>query len=107
MRKEFKFFLFVFALSLPFWWGMNIFGAKLENFLFSYEMNKNNQIFAAQMYSEDLIRNLRPTRISNAENLEITARSAISFLVKRIWKTENWRNFHGKRFVIYFTYRIK
>lgn len=72
-----KFFLASFILSLPLWWGINVFAGKLENFLFLQEISKNPQILTAQLSSKIT----EPVRIQNQENLDIQAKSAISVLI--------------------------
>jgi len=78
MSKNFKIFLVVLILSLPFWWGINIFEEKLENFFYWHELNKNTQIFNAQIILEEKLKELRPIRHKNVEDLEIGATSIIS-----------------------------
>ena len=82
MSKNLKFFLIVFVLSLPFWWGTNILGKKLENFFYWREIAKNPQILAARLNQEILeakLESLKPIRNQKGvEDLKIEARSAIS-----------------------------
>ncbi len=72
-----KIFLISLIISLPFWWGINVFAGKLENFLFLQEISKNPQILTAQLSSKIT----EPVRIQNQDNLDIQAKSAISVLI--------------------------
>ncbi|MCK4520408.1 D-alanyl-D-alanine carboxypeptidase [Candidatus Parcubacteria bacterium] len=79
-----KIFFIVFIISLPFWYGINILAENLEN-VFFFEITKNNpELFTAQVYQPD---QLFPKKINNSlaetesENLEISAKSAISVWV--------------------------
>ena len=81
MTKNFKIFLIVFILSLPFWWGINSLGENLKNFFFWQEMAQNPRLLAAQAnqlaFAQNL-RDLKPLRDKKMENLEVKAKSAIS-----------------------------
>lgn len=70
MTKGFRFFLIVFILSLPFFWGVNILEKNLGNFFYWQEM-------PAQ--TSQLV--LKLSRAKNISGLEIEAKSAISVLV--------------------------
>ncbi len=72
-----KIFLISLIISLPFWWGINVFAGKLENFLFLQEISKNPQILTAQLSSKIT----EPVRIQNQDNLDIQSKSAISVLI--------------------------
>ena len=78
MSRNLKFFLIVFVLSLPFWWGVNVLGEKLENFFYWREISQNTQIFTAQTNLEEKLNKLKPIRHRNVEDLEIRATSVIS-----------------------------
>jgi len=78
MSRNLKFFLIVFVLSLPFWWGVNVLGEKLENFFYWREISQNTQIFTAQTNLEEKLNKLKPIRHRNVEDLEIQATSVIS-----------------------------
>ena len=78
MSRNLKFFLIVFVLSLPFWWGVNVLGEKLENFFYWREISQNTQIFTAQIILEEKLNKLKPIRHRNVEDLEIQATSVIS-----------------------------
>jgi len=75
-------FLISFLVSLPFWWGTNVLGEKLENFFFWQEISQNPQIFTAQVNLEKTLESLKPFRTGEVENLEIEAKSAVSVLIK-------------------------
>ncbi|MFC1663929.1 D-alanyl-D-alanine carboxypeptidase family protein [Patescibacteria group bacterium] len=81
MNKGLKFFLIAFLVSLPFWWGANILEENLKDFLFWQEISRNPQILAAkanQQILEQELKNLKPIRNWQVENIEIEAESAIS-----------------------------
>ncbi len=80
-KKNLKYFFIIFILSLPFWWGINIFQEKLENFLFWEEMADNSKLLMSQMIQEEKLAKLKPIRNRQVEDLEIEAKSAISVLV--------------------------
>lgn len=81
MTPRLKIFLFAFFLSLPFWWGSNVFEKNLSIFFFWQSINQKSQIFAAQIAMEEKVRNLKPVLNKNSENLEINAKSAISLYI--------------------------
>lgn len=66
MGKNFRFFLIIFLLSLPFWWGVNILEENLENFFYWQEMTA----LTSQLVFEQ--------RIRVVSDLEIEAKSALS-----------------------------
>lgn len=76
-----KYFFISFILSLPFWWGVNVFQEKLEGFLFWKGMADNPQLLMAQIIQEENLETLKPIRNWQVEDLEITAKSAISVFV--------------------------
>ena len=78
MSRNLKFFLIVLVLSLPFWWGVNVLGEKLENFFYWREISQNTQIFTAQTNLGEKLNKLKPIRHRNVEDLEIRATSVIS-----------------------------
>lgn len=77
-----KIFLISFILSLPFWWGVNVLGKNLEDFLFWQEIANNPQILTAQIAQDLEFEKLKPIRNWQIPNLEVDANSAISVLVK-------------------------
>lgn len=78
MTPRLKFFLSAFFLSLPFWWGTNVFEKNLGNFFFWQNISKNTSVFAAQIAMEEKVRNLKPVLYKDAKNLEIKAKAAFS-----------------------------
>lgn len=81
-KIKLKIFLISIVLSLPFWWGMNVLGKNLEDFLFQQEMVKNSQILTAdinQKILENKIERLKFERLQteNLKDLEIEARAVI------------------------------
>ncbi len=82
MTSRIKFFLIALLLSLPFWWGANVFAEKLGIFFFGQEINQNSQIFTAQLNLEKKLESLKPIHNQEIKNLELNAKSAISVLIK-------------------------
>jgi len=83
MNSKIKIFLIVFALSLPIFWGINIFEENLKDFFYWREIAENPQFLAAQanqLILEQRLRDLEPFRNRNIPDLEIKAESAISVL---------------------------
>lgn len=81
MKSQLKFLLSAFLISLPFWWGMNVFAGNLENFLFWNSVNGNPEILAAQLTVQTQLKNLKPVRQKGAEDFEVKAEAAISLFV--------------------------
>lgn len=75
MTKGLKYFLIAFLISIPFSFGINLFGKNLEDFFFWREIVRNPQLFTAQINIGALKKN------SSAPSLEIQAKSAISVLI--------------------------
>jgi len=69
MSKNFRLFLIVFFLSLPFWWVMNVFQKNLEDYLLSRLMEKNPPSFFIAQISQYYPKQQKP---------QILAESAIS-----------------------------
>jgi len=63
-------------LSLPFWWGVNVFASKTESLFFDY-ISQNQKAFRASAVLG--IENIK--RTENPYNLEIKAKAAGSFLI--------------------------
>ena len=72
MSRNIKFFFVAFLISLPFWWGVNVFGKNLEDFLFFsfYYQPPPPQVFLAQVSQQFL-------QTPEKEVPEIEAKSAI------------------------------
>jgi D-alanyl-D-alanine carboxypeptidase len=87
MTKRLKIFLFTFLISIPFWWGMNIFEANLKEVFFWNEIAKYPQIYSAQVGS---VIKKTPELIESpgAEIPEIKAESAISVWVASDFKKQ-------------------
>lgn len=85
MTKNLKVFLIAVFLSMPFWWGTNIFQNSLEGFLYQREITTNPRILAAlaqEQQLEENLENIKPLRDrKNYEDLEIGVRAAVSLLV--------------------------
>jgi len=80
MTHNLRVFLATFILSLPFWWGINLLEGNLNDFFFWHKMSQNPEIFTAQINLENKLRSLKPIEDRSAENLEIGAEAAISYL---------------------------
>ncbi len=84
MNKPLKFFLISFIISSPLWWGINVLGQKSQSFFFWHEMATNPQILAAQVGQDQLVQQLRqakPFRNPDIEDLELSAKSVLSIRV--------------------------
>jgi len=77
-HKNIKFFLIGFVFSLPLFWGTNVFQKNLEDFLFWGKISDNPQLLTAQIIQEDKLEQLKPIRNWQIDNLEISAKSAVS-----------------------------
>lgn len=75
-------FLISFILSLPFWWGVNVFQIKLEDFLFWQKMSAEPEILTTQLTAQFNLESLKPIRKREIPDLELKAKSGISVLVK-------------------------
>tara|TARA_Y100000310_G_scaffold229155_1_gene231501 strand:+ start:1175 stop:2146 length:972 start_codon:yes stop_codon:yes gene_type:complete len=82
MTKNTKIFLAAFAVSLPFWWGVNILNLQLEEFFLYNQLAKNPQMFTAQAKLLRQVQKIRPVLKSNSESLSLNARAATSVLVR-------------------------
>lgn len=78
MSRNIKFFFAAFLISLPFWWGVNVFEKNLENFLFFsfYYQPPPPQVFLAQVSQQFF-------QSSEKEIPEIEAKSAISVKINK------------------------
>jgi hypothetical protein len=88
---KFKIFLIVFILSLPLLWGISIFQKNLEDFLFWQEMANNQKVLSALAKQETLeqeLRELKPIRNHQIDNLQLEAKSAISVLINPVIDSE-------------------
>lgn len=81
MTSRIKFFLIVFILSLPFWWGMNLLEKDLNEIFFWQEISQNPQILIAQINLQNELQSLKPIRDREVEDLKIEAKSAFSVLL--------------------------
>ena len=80
LRK--KILVSILILTLFCLWGVTAFGENISNFLFWYEMSQEPQMLSAELSLEEKLRDVRPTRDREVPNLETTAESAISVLIK-------------------------
>jgi len=64
------------------WGGVIAFRKDLNDFLFYYWLSRNPQIFSAEVALEQQLRELKPIRNKEIADLQITAKSAISVLIK-------------------------
>jgi len=82
MSKNIKIFLTTLFISFPFWWGINVFQDKMEDFFYWSEIAQNPQLLTAQISADFDIKKLRPVRIKSVPEPEIEAKSVISLLLK-------------------------
>lgn len=82
MSQRIKVLLIAFLLSLPFWWGVNIFQINLEDFLFWQKMAAEPEILTTQLTAQFNLEFLKPIRKKEIPDLELEAKSGISVLVK-------------------------
>lgn len=81
MSKPFKIFLIAFVVSMPFWWGFNVFSQKIEDFFFWYKIATDPQLLVAQASQERFeqqLNNLKPFRNHQVGDLEIEAKSVLA-----------------------------
>lgn len=72
-----KYFFLAVLISLPFWWGINIFGKNLEEVFYLQEISQNPKIFLAQLNLGQVKETIAPFQ-KEIENFQIKAESAIS-----------------------------
>jgi D-alanyl-D-alanine carboxypeptidase len=77
MIKNLKYFFLTVLISLPFWLGINLFENNLEEIFYLQEINKNPQIFLAQLNLNQGKETGEPSQKKD-ENFQIEAESAIS-----------------------------
>lgn len=82
MTARFKIFLIAFLISLPLWWGANLLEASLKDSFYWNEIAKNPQVFTAQIAAEEKLQSLKPFRNKEVGDLELIAKSAMSYLIK-------------------------
>lgn len=76
MSKNLQFFFITLLVSLPFWWGVNIFGKNLEDFL-GLQFYQSPQVFSAQVLPP-------PLPNSKKEIPEIEAKATLSVKIDKI-----------------------
>ena len=84
MTKSFKFFLIPFVLSFPFWWGINLFQADLEELFYYRQFTHNPEILAAQanqLAFEERVKTLKPPRNNRIPDLTMASRAVNSLLI--------------------------
>lgn len=81
MTSRLKIFFLAFLVSLPFWWGTNVFGKNLENFFFWQNISRNSQIFSAQIAMEERAKYAKPVIKKDISELQLNARSVLSLYV--------------------------
>lgn len=87
MNKSFKYFLIAFLVGLPLWWGANALGENLKNFFYWFEMGSDSKLLSAQASQvafQNQIIDIRPIRIKDVPEFEISANTAISLLVDNL-----------------------
>ncbi|MEA3344567.1 MAG: serine hydrolase [Patescibacteria group bacterium] len=84
MRAK-KILLISFLISLPFWFGVNVFAKNLDNFLFLQQIAKNPEILSANIGQQVLNEKVNLLKINRLQNelrdLEISASAGISVFV--------------------------
>jgi hypothetical protein len=81
MSRELKWFFISLFLSLPFWWGINVFQKNLEDFLFWERMAAQPELLTTQIIWEEKLEKLKPLRNRQIDDFEIGAGAAISVFV--------------------------
>jgi len=84
MSTRLKFFFIALLISIPFWLGINVFQENLENFFYQREITTSPYLLASIAYQAELeekLEQMKPVRNKHYDNLEITAKSAISVFV--------------------------
>jgi len=84
MNKRLKFFFLALAISIPFWLGINVFHQNLQQFFYQKEVTFNPSIMASIVYQLELekkLEQIRPVRIKDYQDPEISALSVISLLI--------------------------
>lgn len=81
LTRNLKIFFASLLISLPFWWGVNLLQAELEDFFFWERMAENQNLLLAQIVQENNLEKLKPIRNQRIQNLEIKAEAAISVFV--------------------------
>jgi len=84
MKNNLKIFLTVLLISFPFWWGVNIFHENMEKFFYQREIIGNPSILASIAFQGEMekrLEEMKPVRIGNYSDPEISARSAVSVLI--------------------------
>jgi D-alanyl-D-alanine carboxypeptidase len=80
LRK--KILISILILILFSLWGIFAFGKNISDFLFWYDMSQKQQMLSAELSLEEKLWETRPTRDTKMPDLEITAESVISVLIK-------------------------
>ncbi len=80
MTKNIKLLLIVILIGLPFWWVVNVLEKNLEDFFYSWEMEKNpSSVFIAQIGQNYPVKaSVTVAKSEIPEDFEITAESVIS-----------------------------
>jgi len=81
MRREIKILSIVFLLSLPLWWGVNVFQRNLEDFLFGEKIVAHPELVSAQLLREERLAKLKPLRNREIGDPELQAEAVISVFV--------------------------
>jgi len=82
MTKNLKVFFITFLISLPFWWGMNIFQKDLEDVLFWASIGNSSELLASQINQQIVVEPPRPARIEQVPEPSFQATSVLSILIK-------------------------
>ena len=76
-KKNLKVLFIILIMSIPFWWGMNVFANNLESFYFARMANGTSEIFTAQL-NRIILLHKAEQRQRKIDSLQIGARAAIS-----------------------------
>ncbi|HEX9721896.1 MAG TPA: serine hydrolase [Candidatus Paceibacterota bacterium] len=80
-----KLLLLAFAISIPFWWGINLFSETISTMSLGWQLRTNPEILQAYAAQEALNQKLQqayPLRQKGSTALQVNARAAQSTLVK-------------------------
>jgi len=82
MTPRKKILISILVLALFSLWVVNAFGKGISDFLFWYEISQQPQMLSAELSLEKELRDMKPIRNRQIPDLETTAKSAISLLLK-------------------------
>jgi serine-type D-Ala-D-Ala carboxypeptidase (penicillin-binding protein 5/6) len=86
MKRNLKLLLFAFILSIPVWWGIDLFSDTATKILLNWELKTNPEILAAHAAQETLEKKLQETHplpTKGSDTLLMHARAVSSTLVRQ------------------------